>query len=204
MKNFKLANDSGSLISTSTTCLLQSSEVREYCSANNHRKSSKNSRKSYSIHGGKGWVQTMQKTQTTGILKETPRTTHTMGWGQLWIDPSSHHKELYSIRPLFSALSSAYPSHYGPVPNFSLAWAIKKTENSKENHTDWISLYELLVPPSGSRHFNRKKGFLTWFMCKSQHLNLKSLRCLHNHLWMWAWLGFKVLCLGAKGHLLCI
>lgn len=191
MKNLKLANDSASLIS----------KVREGCSANNHRKSSKNSRKSYSIHGGKGWVQTMQKNQTTGILKETPRTIHTMGWGRLWIDPPSHHKELYSIRPLFSALSSAYPPHYGPFPNFSLAWAIKK---SKENHTDWISLYELLVPPSGSRNFNKKKRFLTWFMCKSQCLNLRTLRNLHNHLWMWAWLGFKVLCLGAKGHLLCI
>lgn len=172
MKNFQLSNDSASLICTSTMHFLQSSEVGEHCSANNHRKSSRNSRKSYSIHGGKGRVQTMQKNHTTGILKDTPRTTHTMGWGQLWIDWPSHHKELYSIRPLFSALSSAYVSHYGPFPISSLAWAIKKTEKSKENHTDWISLYEHLVPPSGSTHFNRKKRFLMWFMCKSQCLNL--------------------------------
>lgn len=150
MKNSKPANDSGSLISASTTCLLKSSEVREYCSANNHRKSSKDSSKIYSIHGEKGWVQTMQKTQTTGIFKGNPsRTTHTMGWGQLWIDPPSYHKEVYRINPLFPSLSSAHPPLYAAFPNFSLTWPLEKTEKSKENHTDLTSLYELLVPPSG-------------------------------------------------------
>lgn len=103
MKNSKPANDSGSLISASTTCLLKSSEVREHCSANNHRKSSKNSSKSYSIHGGKGWVQTMQKTQTTGIFKGNSQDNPHNGTGSTvnW-SPFSSQGGLFNQTSVFS------------------------------------------------------------------------------------------------------
>lgn len=117
--------------------------------------------------------------------------------------PFSSQGALFNQASVFT-IKLGIPTPLWPRPQLLPCLSYKKDRKSKESHTDWISLYELLVPPSGSRHFNRKKGFLTWFMCKSQHLDLKSWRNLHNHLWVWAWLGFKVPCLGAKGHVLCI
>lgn len=144
MKNSKPANDSGSLTSASTTRLLKSSEVRERCSANNHRKSSKNSSKSYSIHGGKGWVQTMQKPQTTGIFKGNSQDNPHNGMGSTvnW-SPFSSQGGLFSQASVFGIKLCTH-THYATFPNFSLTWAIKKDrevnrESYRLNFPVWTS-----------------------------------------------------------------
>lgn len=188
-KTSKPVNYSGSLISASRTCLLKFSEVREPCSANNHRKSSKNSSKnsskSYSIHGGRGWVQTMQKIQTIGIFRGNSQDSPHNGRGSIEMTP--HHKAAYLIKHLFLAWSSADPPYYATFSNFSLIGAREKTSQWRIMKIKIPSINSCYFSlDAKSKHFNRKKALQTWFTCKSQHLNLKSLRNLHNHLWPWA------------------
>lgn len=188
------ANESRSLISASTTCLLKSSELREHCSANNHRKSSKNSSKCYSIHGGNGWVQTMQKTQTTWIFKGNSQDNPHNGTGSTvdW-SPFSSQGGLFNQASVFSI--KLFTIH--PIMLPSPTWAIKKGQRSQWRiiQIEFLCMNSYYLPlDSKSWHFNGRKGFYTWFMCKSQHCNLKPLRKLHHQLWLWAWLGFKVLC----------
>lgn len=158
MKNSKPADDSGSLISASITCLLKSSEVREHCSANNHSKSNKNSRKSYSIHGGKGWVQTMQKTKTTGIFKGNSQGNPHNGMGSTvnWT-PLSSQGGLFNQASVFS-IKLCLPTPLCHLPQL-LPYLSYKNNRNISNHTDWISLYEPLPLDVKSRHFNRKRGF---------------------------------------------